>query len=155
MEQNVTDSDWRKRERRVERLKKENADLLTGFRAWLVAKGLTSKTVGRHVDNLEFYIDSFLAETEETAAREGADRVSYFLGYWFIRKALWAGESSIRQMAAGLKKFYVYLETEGLVGTEDVQDLKDAIKEGMPEWVATCERYDDPDIEDPSEIWGL
>ena len=31
------------------------------------------------------------------------------------------------------------------------------VREGeeMAEWVGTVERYDDPDIDDPEEIWGL
>ena len=33
--------------------------------------------------------------------------------------------------------------------------IPDMIKEEMSEWVGTVERYDDPDITDPKEIWGL
>jgi hypothetical protein len=32
--------------------------------------------------------------------------------------------------------------------------MKQQIKDDMPEWIATMERYDNPDIEDPEEIWG-
>lgn len=33
--------------------------------------------------------------------------------------------------------------------------MKQEIKEEMPEWLKTVERYDDPEIDDPAEIWGL
>lgn len=46
------------------------------------------------------------------------------------------------------------LET-GRIPKESFDDLKETLKEQMPEWIVTMERYDDPDIEDPEEIWGL
>jgi len=39
---------------------------------------------------------------------------------------------------------------KGLVEKEDLLDLKEIIKEGMPEWLATLSRYDDPSVED---VW--
>lgn len=33
------------------------------------------------------------------------------------------------------------------------EHLQDRIKKDMPEWFGRMERYDDPDIEDPEEIW--
>jgi hypothetical protein len=39
---------------------------------------------------------------------------------------------------------------KGLIDKEDLVDLKDTIKEEMPEWLATLERYDDPSVED---VW--
>jgi hypothetical protein len=31
--------------------------------------------------------------------------------------------------------------------------MKESIKENMPEWLATVDRYDDPDIEDMQDVW--
>lgn len=73
-----------------------------------------------------------------------------FLGYWFIRKAMWASPSSIKGSAASLKKFYAFLQEKGLIDIDDLDDLKETIKEDMPEWLATLKRYDDPLIED---VW--
>jgi hypothetical protein len=78
-----------------------------------------------------------------------------FLGYWFIRKAMWASPSAIRENAASLKMFYTFMHEQGHIDADDLQDLKETIKEEMPEWVGTVERYDDPDITDPEEVWGL
>ena len=78
-----------------------------------------------------------------------------FLGYWFIRKAMWASEASIRGNAASLKKFYKFLHEQGMVSEEDLDFLKETIKEEMPEWLATLSRYDDPSITDMREVWGI
>ncbi len=87
-------------------------------------------------------------------AADGADDVGMYLGYWFIRKAMWSGESSIKANAASLKKFYQFMFEEGHVSREDLDDLKDRIKEDLPEWLANSRRFDDPDIDDPAQIWG-
>jgi pSer/pThr/pTyr-binding forkhead associated (FHA) protein len=48
---------------------------------------------------------------------------------------------------------------KGLVETKDsvveLDDLKKTIKAGMPEWVATMRRYDDPSITDMEDVWGI
>ena len=151
----MPDDEFQKYEQTCERIKTENRKLLDQFSQWLSGKRLAEKTVRRHVENADFYLNHYLLYEDATPAKEGADRVSMFLGYWFIRKAMWASPSSIRQNATSLKKFYTFMQEQGEVSAEALQDLKETIKEEMPEWVGTVERYDDPDITDPEEIWGL
>ena len=68
---------------------------------------------------------------------------------------MWASAASIKSNATSLKKFYTYLYERGLVDKEDLDSLKETIKEEMPEWLATLGRYDDPSITDMEEVWGL
>ena len=98
---------------------------------------------------------SFLLYSDAVPAKDGTAEVSSFLGYWFIRKAMWASPTSIKQNASSLKKFYTCMHERGHIDAEVLEELKETIREEMPEWVATVERYDDPDITDPEEIWGL
>lgn len=42
------------------------------------------------------------------------------------------------------------MSEKGLVEKEDLLDLKQTIKEEMPEWLETLRRFDDPSIED---VW--
>ena len=44
---------------------------------------------------------------------------------------------------------------QGQIDADDLQYLKQTIKEELPDWMATVERYDDPEITDPEDIWGL
>ncbi len=41
------------------------------------------------------------------------------------------------------------------ISKESFEDMKETIKKEMPEWLATMERYDNPDIEDMEKVWGL
>jgi len=140
-------------EQKCKAVREVNADLLDGFESWLAESGLGPNTIDKHVGNVEFYINEcLLRDDPPTSAAEGVARVDYFLGYWFIRKAMWANPTSIKGNAAGLKKFYTYLAGIGMVSGDDLAKLREDIKMGMPEWIATVRRYDDPDV-DPNDIW--
>jgi hypothetical protein len=53
-----------------------------------------------------------------------------------------------------LKKFYTFLFENDQIEKEDLIELKIRIKEDMPEWIATMNRYDDEAIKDMGEVWG-
>ena len=142
--------DYEKYEEDCKKIKKANEHLLDEFDNWLQLSGFSEKTIHNHVSNIDFYINEFLLYEDATEAKDGAHDVGMFLGYWFIRKAMWANRSSIKGNAASLKKFYTFLEEKGLIDKEDLADLKQTIKEDMPEWLATLARYHDHSIED---IW--
>ena len=147
--------DYEKYERACQAIRKDNAALLKTFADWLRAKGLSEATIRRHCDNVDFYVNDFLLYDDATPAADGADEVGSFLGHWFIRKAMWASPASIRANAASLKKFYQFMVEQDQVDREALDDLKAQIKEGLPEWLETVRRFDDPSIEDSADIWGF
>ena len=140
-------------ERRCKKIREENAVLLKEFKRWLQEKGLSDKTIRKHVSNTEFYINHCLCydDPPQTAA-EGVGSINYFLGYWFIRKAIWASPASIRENAASLKKFYAFMAEMGYIKKDDFEELRKDIKEGLPEWLSTVSRYDDPNV-NSEEVW--
>jgi len=143
-------NDYEKYEADCKAIRKANDLLLDGFEAWLKSSGLAETTINRHVTNIDFYINEFLLYDDATEAKDGFREVGMFLGYWFIRKAMWANRSSIKGNAASLKKFYAFLLDKGLIHDYELEFLKETIKEDMPEWLATLDRYDNPLIDD---IW--
>ena len=141
--------DYEKYEEDCEKIRTFNTVLLNEFTAWLKASGLAPKTIKSHCSNIDFYINEFLLYEDATEAEEGVDEVNMFLGYWFIKKAMWASPASIKSNATSLKKFYTFMEEKKLIAIEDLNNLKRVIKEHMPEWLESLERYDDPSI----DIW--
>lgn len=144
--------DYDKYEKDCKKIKKANKLLLNKFEASLESSGLSIKTIDKHLSNIHFYINEFLLYEDAIEAKDGIDDIGMFLGYWFIRKAMWASQASIKSNATSLKKFYTFLYKKKLIKKDDLNDLKETIKEGMPEWLATLNRYDDPSIED---VWQL
>ena len=146
---------YEQHEKECKRIRRENEGILADFEKWLSDKKLSKKTINKHRLNVDFYINDFLLYEDATGAANGASEIGMFLGYWFIRKAMWASKTAIKENAASLKKFYQFMFEAGEISNEAFEDLKVTIKEDMPDWCATVERYDDPDIEDLEEIWGI
>ena len=142
-------------EKECERIREENEKLLDDFAQWLAEKNLAQKTINKHVSNVDFYINEFLLYEDAIEAADGAGEIGYFLGYWFIKKALWANKSHIKSNATSLKKFYQFMLEKGEIAKDDYEELKETIKLDMEEWLATMDRFVNPDIDDMEEVWGL
>ena len=142
--------DYEKYEDDCKTIREANKVLLSDFEEWLKSSGLSKKTIDSHLSNIDFYVNEYLLYEDAAEAKDGIGAIGMFLGYWFIKKAMWASKSSIKGNATSLNKFYAFMYEKGLIDKEDLVDLKDTIKEGMPEWLATLERYDDPSVED---VW--
>jgi len=137
------------------RIRKDNEIILANFRKWLSDKELSSKTIESHLENIDFYINEYLLYEEATDASEGLYQVDLFLGFWFIKKAMWASKSSIKSNATSIKKFYEFMLEKGNIDEEGFIELKEEIKTNMQDWLDTMDRYDDPEIEDMEEVWDL
>ena len=107
--------DYAKYEIECQRIRSSNEDLLDEFKKWLQDSGLVSKTIKKHIENIDFYINEYLLYEDATNPEDGIDEIGMFLGYWFIKKAMWASAASITSNAASLKKFYTYLHEQGKV----------------------------------------
>jgi site-specific recombinase XerD len=142
--------DYEKFEEDSKKIRCANEQLLKEFGAALKLSGLSEKTINGHLSNIEFYVNDYLLYDDATEAKDGVNAVGMFLGYWFIKKAMWASRTSIKSNATSLNKFYTFMHEKGLIDTEDLIDMKQRIKEDMPEWLATLDRYDDLSVED---VW--
>jgi len=147
--------DYEKYEKECKRIRKENERILDEFDRWLRNANLKDKTISKHVDNIDFYINEYLLYEDAVEAKDGVNSVSMFLGYWFIKKAMWSSPEQIKSNAASLKKFYTFMLEKGMIEKDDLDGLKETIRDEMPEWIATMKRYDDPSITDMGEVWGL
>jgi site-specific recombinase XerD len=130
-----------------ERIKGENSLLLAEFSRLMQSEGLAPKTIEKHVSNMTFYLNHFLLYEAPLNARQGIDKVDEFLGHWFIRKALWASKTAIRDYIAGLKRFYTFMHAKGLVSAAALHDLEAEIKRNRHEWLDSPGRFDEPNID--------
>lgn len=137
-------NDYEKYEDDSKIIRETNKKLLGEFETWLKSAGLSENTISKHLSNIDFYINEYLLYEDAIEAKDGIQGVSMFLGSWFIKKAMWASQASIKSNAASLKKFYAFLLEKGLVEQEDLIELEETIKDEMPEWIEELNRYDDP-----------
>lgn len=146
--------DYEEWEKECERIREENEKILDNFEEWLRKKNLKDKTIDKHISNIDFYINEYLLYEDVIEAKDGANDVSMFLGFWFIKKSTWASPAQIKINAASLKKFYTFMLEKEMIEKEELDSLKETIKNGMPGWVARMKRYDDPSITDMGVVWG-
>lgn len=127
----------------IERQRMDNQKLLEAFRNYLKEKNLSDKTVAKHTSNIDFFINEFLVYEEIIPPEKGIEEINYFLGSWFIRKALWASVPQIKAMITGFKHFYTFLALQGSISDEELREMKQEIKECKSTWFEEMQEYDD------------
>jgi hypothetical protein len=104
--------DYEKYEQACKKIRKDNENLLNEFEVWLKSSGLSDKTVNNHLSYIDFYVNEHLLYEDATEAKDGAGAIGMFLGYWFIRKAMWASQSSIKSNATSVTRTLTMVDLE-------------------------------------------
>ena len=146
--------DYEEFEGKCKTIRQNNLKILEGFDAWLKAKRLTDQTIREHMNNIDFFINHFLLYEDAYEAKDGVFKVDAFLGYWFIRKTMWSSVNQIKANAASLKKFYTFMFEKGEIEQDDLDDLRETIKEEMPNWIAAMNQYENSMALDMDDVWG-
>ena len=133
-------------ENEVKQIKKENEGYLNLFYKTLQQKKLSDKTIKKHIDNASFYINEYLTYYDANHMKDGMHAIGIFFDEWFPRKALWSNETSTKETAASLKKFYKCMADHGYVDEEEYNDMCKEIKEFMPMWLLSYKNDTDFDI---------
>lgn len=137
---------------KIEKIKNENKLLLEQFENHLKKSRLSQATIDKHTNNIDFYINEFLLYEGPQLPKEGVNQIDYFLGSWFIRKAMWASVNSVKENITSIKKFYQFMYESGEIEVEKLEQLKTEIKDNKDVWLKAIQDYDNPDI-DIEDIW--
>jgi len=122
-------------ESRLKDIHEQNKELLLSFGATLTEKGLSTKTIEKHLENTNFYINEFLCCYEPIEAKNGWYYIDDFLGDWFVREAMWSSPAQVKENATSIKKFYGWMSEIGMINKEDYKAMCEVIKEEMPIWL--------------------
>ena len=128
-------------EQKCEELRKANAELLKKFEASLVERGLSKKTINRHVENVDLLINDYmLRDDEPEAITSGQCSLDGFF-YFFIRKCMWSTPANVKTTAASIKKFMKFLADNGDISQETYKFMADDIKESVVYWQEDCATF--------------
>ena len=119
-----------------------NDKLLDLFTDDLIKVGLKDQTIINHLDNVKFFLNVYLLSYGPSTMEMGISKLDDFLGYFFIRKCLWATPATIKSTAASIKKFYKCMLEHEYICQKDYDDLCLCIKENMKHWQESCIRHD-------------
>lgn len=71
------------------------------------------------------------------------------------KKTTWASVGNIKANEANIKTFYAFMCEKEAIDVAEFKDLEESIKRRLPEWIETMKRYENPDIDDMDEVWGM
>ena len=125
----------------AKKYEEENKVYLAEFEDWLNKSNLKQNTIARHLSNVGFYLNDYLAYREGLSMREGMGEVGMFFGWFYIRKCMWSTPGNIRTTAASFKKFYKCMCELGHIEKEELKDFLETIKFGLDDWCDECADY--------------
>jgi hypothetical protein len=135
-------------EAQTEAADKRNGELLRTFELWLTGKGLSKRTVRRHLDNVTFFAHAYMAgdggsvEVPRPADQAGTIDVDEFLGEWFMREAPWVSEGTIKANIASLKKLYTCLRETGQMPAEKVDEILELLRVDRGYYIELAQEYE-------------
>ena len=128
-----------KKHNKICKQREKNDSYLKVFEEDLIRSNLTQKTILRHLDNVDFYINGFLIREEPLDIKdECGSMLELFLGHYFIYKCMWSSPNNLKTTAASIKKFYKSMSDYGHVSKECYLDICDTIKENLKLWQEKC-----------------
>ena len=137
----MKDKKWEEWEKQIEKTRTNNNKLIIEFEKHLKTKSLKSDTVKKHIYNIDFYANDFLLRHEIIPVEKGILEIGYYLGDFFIRKTSWASKYTIQENIASFKKFYTFLNEIGQVSKNELNEMKELIKEEKANWIEEVENY--------------
>lgn len=143
--------DWEEYEKKCDEIREENIQYLEVFAEDI--KGLSRKTIRTHLGNVDFFINEYLPREDVLSMKSGIDYIDSYLGYYFIRKCMWSTPSTIKSTAASIKKFYKSMMEHGFIERKRYDYLCSVIKDNIEFWMEDCAAYNDPDEDNPFDIW--
>ncbi len=137
----MKNKDYQADEKRLKKRENHNNRLIAKFKDYLEKKSLKPKTIGKHIFNIKFFANNYLLYYDDSAIEEGFLGIGSFLGYYFIRKTNWSSKSTILENITSIKKFYTFMQEIGKISKEDLDELKESIKDGKEDWLEEMENY--------------
>lgn len=120
-----------------------NEKFIDEFKGWLKDKKLGDKTINRHISNVDFYLNEYLCYYDFQTMEGGLLEVGIFLRGWYIEKCMWVSKTSIKEMAASLKKFYHCMSELGYVEKDNYDILCDELKDSVEEAIDMLDLEED------------
>ena len=137
--------DYEEIERQVAVIAKENEKYLDMFEQALKDQNLSSKTIIKHLTNMDLYLNDFLCYEAPTPMQDGCIKNHSFFTWFYPRKCLFSSKTGVKEMMASLKKFYKLMLDKGFIEKDDYEMLIDEFKEYKDEYLSFYDNYDSMD----------
>ena len=134
---------YEERERRRKEQLAFNETYLTGFADHLRRKGISEKTVDKHLDNVSLFLNVYLLDEDVPPLPGGCFLMDDYLGRYLIERPAYTSPAMISESATSLKRFYKYMLEEDQIRKEDYGVVLEDIRLGWPMWRDACRENND------------
>lgn len=117
-------------EESIKKIKKENQEYLDIFERSLKNKKLAAKTIKIHLENIDFYLNEFVAEHYQKGFNEAHLYLDDFY-FYLLKNCLWATSEQIKGVAASMKKFYKSMQDNNIISNAALSEITENIKIGL------------------------
>lgn len=126
-----------------EKIRLINATYIGMFNKDLQAYGLKAKTIEKHCNNLNFYLNVYLLREGAITMESGTEYeyLNGFLGDFFIRKCMWSSPGTLKGTSTSIKKFYKSMLTRQHIRNENYYEMMETIKESFERWILECSQF--------------
>src|SRR3989344_6608445 len=108
---------------KYEEIQKENAELLSKFEEHLLRKNISKKTIKRHINDVELYINDYLAIDEEASPQEIDGYTLDVFFRWCIDKWIFNTISGLLSAISSIRLFYEYLnENKQIAHIDEIRE---------------------------------
>ena len=96
--------------------------------------GLAPKTIKRHLQNVDFFLNTYLLfdEAHPLSMQDGVISIDDFIGY-FREEKTYFPDSTKRSFVTSLRKFYKSMVAHGKIIPEQYEDVVESLQDGGAE----------------------
>lgn len=119
----------------LDSIHQQNTSYLHLFEADL--HGLAPKTIKRHLQNVDFFLNTYLLrdEADPLSMQDGVNSIDDFIGY-FLEEKTYFPDSTKRSFVTSLRKFYKSMVAHGKITPEQYEDVVESLQDGGAEYKA-------------------
>jgi len=123
----------------------ENEVLISLFERYLTGQSLTQKTVKKHCDNIDFYINTYLLHDSIEKPEDNINSIDMYFDYFMPSKTMLGSVNDTKNQITSLKKFYKFLLELNRISKSDYAEMLDMIKACKDSWFAVYDNESEDD----------
>lgn len=117
-------------------IEKENEEYLKIFRKYLHEEGLNEKTINRHINHVDYYINNYLLIGMPQKMEKGCSfDACNFIESYVNERVIPASKNNVNLFSTSILKFYKCMLKNGFVEEKDFDDLKWSLSECKDEMI--------------------
>lgn len=120
---------------------KRNENFIKLFEKSLKEEKLSERTINKHLDNIDLFINDYLNHYDTYKMEEGPYHFYDLFSYWFPIKIAYSSETLLKSLLTTVKKFYKCMVENNLVDKEMYDYAISSVNQNFDEFIDILHQY--------------